>query len=55
VTAVDGPPVSWHDLGVDETLEALSAQREGLTTEDAVRRIDRYGPNTLVHADAISA
>jgi magnesium-transporting ATPase (P-type) len=52
VTAVDGPPVSWHDLGVDETLEALSAQREGLTTEDAVRRIDRYGPNTLVHADA---
>ncbi|MET0766362.1 MAG: cation-transporting P-type ATPase, partial [Aeromicrobium sp.] len=51
MTTVDDTPPTWHDLEVGETLEALSAQPGGLTTEDAARRIDVYGPNTIVHED----
>lgn len=51
MTLVDGVPATWHDLEVSETLEALSAQRGGLTTEDADRRIAVYGPNTIERDD----
>ena len=51
MTKVEGPPLTWHDLEVDETLETLSAQLGGLTTEDAESRMERYGPNTIEHDD----
>ncbi|MBD8606404.1 HAD-IC family P-type ATPase [Aeromicrobium sp. CFBP 8757] len=51
MTAVDGRHPTWHDLEVDETLEALSAGRDGLSSEEAARRARVYGPNTLAHQD----
>ena len=51
MTALDGTPPTWHDLDVDQTLDALSAQLGGLTTEDADRRIEVYGPNSIEHDD----
>ena len=41
---VDG---SWHNLTVDETCETLSTSDAGLTTEEASRRLEQYGPNEL--------
>ncbi|WP_216822984.1 HAD-IC family P-type ATPase [Aeromicrobium sp. A1-2] len=51
MTTVDRPPATWHDLEIGEALEALSAQRGGLTAEDAERRMKVYGPNTIEHDD----
>jgi P-type Mg2+ transporter len=43
-------PISRPDfwsLGVADLLSSLAASRDGLTTEDAGRRLAEYGPNTL--------
>jgi Ca2+-transporting ATPase len=42
-----GETGTWHALTVDETLAALGAGPEGLTTAEAGRRRQRYGRNTL--------
>jgi Ca2+-transporting ATPase len=38
---------AWHASTVAETLAALDAAPAGLTSDDAARRLDRYGPNEL--------
>jgi Ca2+-transporting ATPase len=38
---------SWHSLSVDEVLERLNSRVEGLTDEEAVERLRKYGPNEL--------
>ncbi|MCW2830966.1 MAG: cation transporter [Aeromicrobium sp.] len=53
MTTVDRPPASWHYLEVGETLEALSAELGGLSAEDAERRFQVYGPNTIDHDDGL--
>ena len=37
----------WHALGFDESAVALDTRAEGLTDEDARRRLDEHGPNRL--------
>ncbi len=37
----------WHSLEVEEVLKAFEASREGLSTEEAERRLEKYGPNQL--------
>ena len=49
MTKVEKPPLSWHDVEVEEALEALSVQLGGLTSKDAEDRRDQYGPNTIEH------
>lgn len=40
--------VSWHSLSTEETLERLETPLDqGLTTEEALRRLKEYGPNQL--------
>jgi Ca2+-transporting ATPase len=48
---VDAP--RWH-TDVDEVLARLRATPEGLTTDDAGRRLSEYGPNRLPPPAAIS-
>jgi Ca2+-transporting ATPase len=36
-----------HQLSVEEALRELKTSREGLTAEEARRRLDRHGPNEL--------
>jgi Ca2+-transporting ATPase len=41
--------VSWHSLSAEETLKRLETPlSEGLTTEEAQRRLKEHGPNQLV-------
>lgn len=40
--------VTWHSLSAEETLKRLETPpMEGLTTEEARRRLQQYGPNQL--------
>ena len=38
---------SWHSMEVDEVLQALRAEKEGLSTEEVQKRLKEYGPNEL--------
>lgn len=37
----------WHTLDADTALAQLASSREGLTTDEAKRRLERYGPNRI--------
>jgi Ca2+-transporting ATPase len=38
----------WHNLSVSEAIESLNSGIQGLTREEAGRRLAQYGPNELV-------
>jgi calcium-translocating P-type ATPase len=38
---------SWHAASVDRTVSLLGTQPEGLSSDEASRRLDRHGPNQL--------
>ena len=44
---VDPMTDPWHTLTPEETLERLGSSREGLSPEEAQRRLEEYGPNQL--------
>jgi len=44
----------WHSLEKDEVLELLGSGEEGLTEEEARRRLEEYGPNELTETQTIS-
>ncbi|HEY7912072.1 MAG TPA: cation-translocating P-type ATPase, partial [Blastocatellia bacterium] len=44
----------WHTLPVETALESLESGREGLSSEEAARRLIEYGPNELQAFDKIS-
>jgi Ca2+-transporting ATPase len=50
-SAVPGPlaktPREWHALPPEECLRRLDATREGLSSAEAARRLERYGANRL--------
>ncbi len=41
------PSVGAHLLRCDETFEALGSSKDGISSDDAKSRLDRYGPNQL--------
>ncbi len=48
ITAMTGPETRpWHAVTADDATVRLSSSRDGLSTEEAARRLDRYGPNDL--------
>ncbi|WP_427365563.1 cation-translocating P-type ATPase [Candidatus Caldatribacterium saccharofermentans] len=38
---------NWHAIGVQEVLGRLKTSEKGLTTEEALRRLEEVGPNSL--------
>jgi Ca2+-transporting ATPase len=40
----------WHSLSLDDTLKRLAVQEQGLSSEEAQRRLKQYGPNQLTEA-----
>ena len=44
----------WHSLPAEAVLQRLDASPLGLTPAEAVRRLDRYGPNELTRTAKIS-
>jgi len=44
-------PAAWHTLDVEKALEVLKSDRQaGLTTQEAAKRLEQYGPNELEEA-----
>ncbi|MGA1874173.1 MAG: cation-translocating P-type ATPase [bacterium] len=41
------PQVPWHTIEADRTMEILGVSREGLKPDEARKRLDRFGPNSL--------
>lgn len=41
------PQVRWHQMEVEEVLARLKTSREGLSDDEAARRLKQYGPNQL--------
>jgi Ca2+-transporting ATPase len=44
----------WHTLSIDETLARLGTGSQGLSSDEARRRLAQYGPNELEQAEKIS-
>lgn len=44
----------WHSLDVDDAVSALNSGRNGLSADEARRRLDEYGKNELGKEQAIS-
>jgi len=47
-------PNEWHALEIDEALKNLGADKNGLSSEEAARRLAHYGANELQAAHHIS-
>ncbi|WP_418285473.1 cation-translocating P-type ATPase [Halorubrum sp. DTA46] len=45
---------TWHAATVDETLDEVASSQTGLSSDEATRRLDRYGPNTIGEGDVSS-
>ena len=46
---------AWHTLTPDDALARLASSPDGLTDDEARRRLERYGPNTLHPPKPVSA
>jgi Ca2+-transporting ATPase len=44
------PQQEWHALNAEEVLTHLKVRENGLTSEEAKRRLEHYGPNQLQEA-----
>ena len=45
---------NWHNLSVNEVIESLDSNLQGLRREDAERRLAQFGPNELVEKEKTS-
>jgi Ca2+-transporting ATPase len=43
----DRSSTSWHTLTVEETFARLKSSRNGLSSDDAAKRLEEFGPNEL--------
>jgi len=44
----------WHALDVQEVLKRLGASENGLSSDEALRRLEKVGPNSLVVEEGIN-
>ncbi len=42
-----GEGVAWHSLPIEKVFELLGSSPEGLSEEEARRRLEKYGPNVI--------
>jgi Ca2+-transporting ATPase len=49
------PPAPWHAVPAEEVYDQLSTRPGGLRSEEAARRLERYGPNVLPARDGGAA
>jgi Ca2+-transporting ATPase len=48
VNAAKNESLQWHQLDSEKVLEVLQSSAKGLSSEEARRRLERYGPNELL-------
>ncbi len=46
--SIDSSPVAWHRLEVGEAARRLQSSDQGLSREEAAKRLERFGPNELI-------
>lgn len=46
--------MSWHALSAEEAIKKLNTSSQGLSEEEAKRRLEEYGPNEIKEAKKIS-
>ncbi|ELZ85515.1 Ca2+-transporting ATPase [Haloferax elongans ATCC BAA-1513] len=46
--------ISWHALDPDAALSRLDSSADGLDSDEAERRLERYGPNKLAEDESVS-
>ncbi len=46
---------SWHALSIENAFTHFSSGKEGISREEAEKRIEKYGPNTIEEKDADNA
>lgn len=51
---IDAPRTSWHSERAEEVLRTLGTSSEGLSSEEAGQRLERFGPNVLPRARGIT-
>jgi Ca2+-transporting ATPase len=44
----------WHARSVDDVLDALETSSDGLSSAEAARRLEEYGPNEIAEAETVS-
>jgi len=49
-----GKEVRWHALELEEVLKKLDTSLEGLTSDEARKRLEKYGPNEIKTEKGIS-
>jgi Ca2+-transporting ATPase len=52
-SAAEAPP--WHARSADDVLTALESRPEGLSEDEATRRLEQFGPNRLQTAQPVAA
>ncbi|MCW4019421.1 MAG: HAD-IC family P-type ATPase [Candidatus Bathyarchaeota archaeon] len=45
---------NWYNLGVEESFSRLESSETGLSIAEAKKRLDHYGPNTLIEEKKVS-
>ncbi|HDN17508.1 MAG TPA: hypothetical protein ENF41_00435, partial [Candidatus Bathyarchaeota archaeon] len=46
--------MAWHSLPIDEVLRRLESSPEGLSEEEALKRLSKYGYNEIVREKRIT-
>jgi len=54
VNQIREEPMHWYQLNTQEVLEKLGTTDDGLTEQEAARRLEQYGPNKLAEEERIS-
>jgi Ca2+-transporting ATPase len=52
--SIDAPGALWHELTVEQTFENLKSTAQGLSGDEAARRLLEYGPNEIQSAGRVS-
>ena len=46
--------MEWYQMDVRQALDAFTSAEEGLSSEEAARRLTEYGPNKLAEGEELS-
>ncbi|NOZ22015.1 MAG: cation-translocating P-type ATPase [Planctomycetes bacterium] len=47
-------PVNWHSISVEDVLKQLKTGKDGLSEEEAKKRLEQYGPNKIREQKLVS-
>lgn len=54
-STADSADVAWHNISAEEAMRRLDSGPKGLDPQEALTRLERYGPNRLLPRSPVSA